>query len=448
MNKGRAVLILKNEGAMGVVASAARISTQMGTALEIYSGSGDRERDLKLVKKVLASGHKSVTEHQTFSIAFDDVSVLTEQFVIEFRLASFTVKSRRYVDFSDAGYVIPADMSDAVQRIYCDRCSYLFEVYVRLLDMGIPKEDARFVLPYGFRSNFYVTLNARELMAMIIAMLHGRGREYPELVSLGKQLYAQFDEIYPGVLESEMVKAPSEIIEDSDGPILAGEPREAAIHIISAPQHPVAALDAAMRFSGRFTGFDAENMRSLMQDARPRELEILNYCFRIDDVSLACVTHFTRHRMLTLLLRHELSALTEGNYVLPESVKANPEALETYQKAFEAQSEAAARVREAGASADQLAYFAMAGHTTSMMIGINGRELLHFMKLRSCSRAQWEIRGIARAMIELVNETDARSVFGGFGPTCAVTGHCPEGKMCCGHPVTIENGIWRRKGEQ
>ena len=76
------------------------------------------------------------------------------------------------------------------------------------------------------------------------------------------------------------------------------------------------------------------------------------------------------------------------------------------------------------------------------MLGMNGRELLHFIKLRSCSRAQWEIRGIARAMIELVNETDARPIFQGFGPTCAVTGQCPEGKMCCGHPVKIENGIW------
>ena len=444
MNKGSAKLILKNENAMRVVASAARISTQQGTALEIYDKSGDRERDLQLLKKVLASGHKSVIEHQTFSIAFNDVSVLVEQFVIEFRLASFTVKSRRYVDFSSAGYVIPDNMNDTVLDVYRNRCASLFAAYERLLALDIPKEDARFVLPYGFRSNFFVTLNARELMAMVIAMLRGRGRVYPELAHLGQQLYAQFDELYPGVLQGEMDRAADEIPEDSDGPILAGEAREASIRIISAPEHPVAALDAAMRFSGRFAGFDAESMRALMRDARPRELEILNYCFRIDDVSLACVTHFTRHRMLTLLLRHEISALAEGNYVLPESVKANPEALTLYQQAFEAQSEAAERVREAGASLDQLAYFAMAGHTTSMMIGINGRELLHFMKLRSCSRAQWEIRGIARAMIELVNETEARPIFADFGPTCAVTGRCPEGKMCCGHPVTIENGIWRR----
>ena len=35
-------------------------------------------------------------------MAFENVSVFCEQFIIEFRLASFTVKSRRYVDFADA----------------------------------------------------------------------------------------------------------------------------------------------------------------------------------------------------------------------------------------------------------------------------------------------------------------------------------------------------------
>ena len=87
----------------------------------------------------------------------------------------------------------------------------------------------------------------------------------------------------------------------------------------------------------------------------------------------------------------------------------------------------------------------MAGHTTSILISMNARELLHFAKLRCCARAQWEIRGIARAMIELLNETDAQPIFCAYGPTCAVTGRCPEGKMSCGHPVRIENGSWKRK---
>ena len=445
MNYGTARILQKNEAALRTVASSARISTQQGTALEIYEKSGDREKDLKLVNKVLASGHKSVIEHQTLSVAFDNVSVLVEQFVIEFRLASFTVKSRRYVDFSDAGYVVPEGMNPEVETLYRGRTEALFALYEQLLQLEIPKEDARFVLPYGFRSNFFATMNARELMHMVIAMLKGQGSAFPELRALGLQLKEQFDEMYPSVLDAELKHAPECLEEGEAGPILAGSAREPEVRIISAPANPVEVLGTAMRFGRRFSGFDAENMRRLLLDARPRELEVLSYSFRIDNVSLACVTHFTRHRMLSLMLRHELSALAEGNYVLPERISGNPEALRLYCGAFEAQTAAAARAQELGADDSQLSYFAMAGHTTSILITMNARELLHFAKLRCCARAQWEIRGIARAMIELLNETDAQPIFCAYGPTCAVTGRCPEGKMSCGHPVRIENGTWSRK---
>lgn len=445
MNYGTARILQKNEAALRTVASSARISTQQGTALEIYEKSGDREKDLKLVNKVLASGHKSVIEHQTLSVAFDNVSVLVEQFVIEFRLASFTVKSRRYVDFSDAGYVVPEGMNPEVETLYRGRTEALFALYEQLLQLEIPKEDARFVLPYGFRSNFFATMNARELMHMVIAMLKGQGSAFPELRALGLQLKEQFDEMYPSVLDAELKHAPECLEEGEAGPILAGSAREPEVRIISAPANPVEVLGTAMRFGRRFSGFDAENMRRLLLDARPRELEVLSYSFRIDNVSLACVTHFTRHRMLSLMLRHELSTLEEGNYVLPERISANPEALRLYCSAFEAQTVAAARAQKLGADESQLSYFAMAGHTTSILITMNARELLHFAKLRCCARAQWEIRGIARAMIELLNETDAQPIFCGYGPTCAVTGRCPEGKMSCGHPVRIENGSWSRK---
>ena len=445
MTYGTASILQRNEAALRTVASSARISTQQGTALEIYEKSGDRQKDLNLVNKVLASGHKSVIEHQTLSIAFDNVSVLVEQFVIEFRLASFTVKSRRYVDFSDAGYVVPEGMNPEVETLYRGRTEALFALYEQLLQLEIPKEDARFVLPYGFRSNFFATMNARELMHMVIAMLKGQGSAFPELRALGLQLKEQFDEMYPSVLDAELKHAPECLEEGEAGPILAGSAREPEVRIISAPANPVEVLGTAMRFGRRFSGFDAENMRRLLLDARPRELEVLSYSFRIDNVSLACVTHFTRHRMLSLMLRHELSTLEEGNYVLPERISANPEALRLYCSAFEAQTVAAARAQKLGADESQLSYFAMAGHTTSILITMNARELLHFAKLRCCARAQWEIRGIARAMIELLNETDAQPIFCAYGPTCAVTGRCPEGKMSCGHPVRIENGTWSRK---
>lgn len=451
MKQSSVKMLNANRDAVSIAASAARMSTQQGTALEIYKKSGNSERDINLIRKVLSSGHKSVIEHQTVSVAFNDVSVFVEQFVIEFRLASFTVKSRRYVDFSGAGYVVPDALSEAQEQAYCAQMDQLFRVYTALLERGIPKEDARFLFPYALRSNFFMTINARELIQMICSMLVGRGARFSELRRLGEQLKEQFDSLYPGVLDAELLQFRGPMMDLRATEIAKGCEQQGHAALIGSPENPELLLETAMAFSGRFADHDGrffcpENMRLLLNDSRARELEMLNYSFRISNISLACLTHFTRHRMQSPLIQDVVRALCGGNYVVPESIRSDPEALKVYRQAFAEQAEAARAAAQDGVSAEVLAYYAMSGHVTDIILTINARSLLHFAKLRTCARAQWEIRGVARQMLVCVNEISP-DIFSGYGPSCAVTGRCPEGKMSCGHPVYIENGVWKTHKE-
>lgn len=194
-----------------------------------------------------------------------------------------------------------------------------------------------------------------------------------------------------------------------------------------------------MNFSDRFTGngITDVSLHELLTDARPRELELLNYVFRIKNISLACLTHFARHRIQSPLIPNVLRALSSGNYVLPESVRAIPEAEVLYRKTFAEQTEAAAYAASAGISAEDLIYYALSGHELDIILAMNSREILHFMKLRTCNRAQWEIRGVAWRMLELLRE-QTPEIFKAYGPSCAL-GKCPEGKMSCGKPV---KGCW------
>ena len=139
LDNSRAIIVVKNTEALRVAAASARISTQQGTAIEIFEKSLGDEKDLRLIDKVLSSGHKSVVEHQTFGIAFNDVSVLVEQFVIESRLASFTVKSRRYVDFTGAGFVVPEKLDDGQRALYESAMCARFDDYDKLMALGVPK---------------------------------------------------------------------------------------------------------------------------------------------------------------------------------------------------------------------------------------------------------------------------------------------------------------------
>lgn len=444
MYEGQARIIVENRESARVAASAARISTTRGSAIELFIAERDADKDLRLIKKVLASGHKSLMEHQNYTIAFDGVSVLVEQFIIEHRLAAYTVKSRRYVDYSGAGYVVPEELEGDSLAAYRSGMDKLFQIYEELSALGVPKEDARFVLPYAFRSNFYMTANARELMRLIEEMRGGRGAFREEIRALGRRLAEQFERLYPGLLSAE-AKAfkpcrPSPIPET----LARGAPAAGRGELISATREPAAAIENAMAFSGRFARENGEylterNLLALISDSRPRELEFVAATFMIKDISLACLTHFTRHRMQSLLAPDVTSALSRGDYVMPESVSQNPRAREIYESAFESDYALAHALR--GALRPQsMAYLALSGHVIDITLSMNARELLHFMKLRTCARAQWEIRGVARDMLEKLREY-CDKIFWAYGPSCMVDGRCPEGKLSCGKPQSRGGSI-------
>ena len=434
MNQSKAIIVVENRDALRVAASSARISTQQGTAMEIFENSRGDERDLKLIGKVLSSGHKSVIEHQNFSIAFNNVSVLVEQFVIEARLASYTVKSRRYVDFAGAGYVVPDGLTGARREAYDAAMQSRFADYQALMDLGVPKEDARFVLPYCLRSNFFMTVNARELIALVCAMLRGRGAGFPEIESLGAQLKEQFDVIYPGVIDAELKHVKPYAPMPLPAAIEAPEEGKGGAELVSTPSDASGLLDIALGFAGRVPEKQerSDRIRELLMDARPRELELLNYVFRVKNISLACLTHFARHRIQSPVIPQVATALAGGRYVMPESVQAISEAAAIYRHAFEDQAAKATQAMGRGMSPQDIGYFAMSGHQLDILLGMNARELMHFMRLRTCSRAQWEIRGVAGRMLELLRE-DQPELFGMYGASCRF-GPCPEGKMSCGRP--------------
>ena len=202
MRKGRVAILTQTEHGVHMNASCGRISTTQGGAIEIFAKNTADEADRKLIHKVALSGHMAALEHHTMTLAFDGASVFVEQFMIEHRLASYMVKSRRYVDFSGAGFVVP-DGAGEDWRVHMES---FFADYARLLELGIPKEDARFVLPYAFRGHFYMTANVRTLLRLAAEMTRGRGAVYPEISYLGDMLKEQLDALYPGLVERERVE--------------------------------------------------------------------------------------------------------------------------------------------------------------------------------------------------------------------------------------------------
>ena len=111
-----AFILSETKNGERIVSCGGRISTRPGSAVELYKKATDKQKNLNLISKVVASGHKTVLEHHYFNIAFNNVSIFVEQFLIEFRLSAFTIKSGRYVNCSEAGFNLPDEFS---VFIYC-----------------------------------------------------------------------------------------------------------------------------------------------------------------------------------------------------------------------------------------------------------------------------------------------------------------------------------------
>ena len=425
----RAEIISFNTDNDAVCAASARISTTEGNSAEIFLKSQNNEKNSGLIRKVLASGHRSVIEHAVFTIALTNVSVYVEQFFIESRLASFTVKSRRYVDFSNTGYYTPK-LSEKSAAVYREYMNEAFSAYGRLLELDIPKEDARFLLPYSFFSNFFCTMNARELITLINSIRNGRGKHIEELQNIAEQLIGQLRGIFPCISEEFFSREDGEFVGEtavSEKMTLLCESETGKVELVNAPKEPEKILEIALKAAGE----SAKTPKELLSERRPRALEQLGYSFLIKDVTLAGITHIVRHRMQSVIVPPIETAPPQRRVVLPKTVEQNPKAREIYEKTLAKCNELLAQALNNDELRRNIQYFALSGNLLDVMTTMNARELLLFIRLRACSRAQWEVRGISERMLALLR-SDFPELFGLFGPSCYVLGSCPEGRMCCG----------------
>lgn len=449
MAKSGVYIIGCSDQGEAICAASGRISTQQGTALEIFERSHDEEKNKNLISKVTKSGHASTVEHIFFNLAFENVSVVVEQFMIEFRLASFTVKSRRYVDFADSGYFVPEFSDEKIKETYKNHMNSMFSLYSTLCEAGIPKEDARFVLPYCFYSNFFCSLGGRELLNVIRAMIYGRGKKIPEIYNLGLSLLEQCREKAPGIflefeerncsfddspvlpeieeIESDLPSEAVEILAYTPNP----EKKVAVSALIEKGNYSTAAIEKALEDKETLS----QVVNSVVNSGRPRALESATFTIRFNDVSLSSITHFARHRMQSICIP-SLSTAKRDNYIIPASVRENEELLNLYVDAFERNNKLYNELKENDISESDLVYVLLSGNVLDIVTTMNARELKLFLRLRTCTRAQWEIRELATELLFKLRKISP-VLFATYGPSCVCDKRCPEGRMSCGRMIEM-----------
>ena len=148
------------------VATAARLCYAPVGAKELME-TMPPERVQSVLSTIMKSWHFSTLEHVSYTFAVDGVSrALTHQ-LVRHRLASFNQQSQRYVKFTEGVETVKPDTvsrDEEANRIFDEAINAVLEGYQKLLDAGIPAEDARYLLPNAAETKIVITMNIRELL--------------------------------------------------------------------------------------------------------------------------------------------------------------------------------------------------------------------------------------------------------------------------------------------
>ncbi len=164
--------------------------------------------------------------------------------------------------------------------------------------------------------------------------------------------------------------------------------------------------------------------------------EHVSFTFAIFGVSRALSHQLVRHRIASYSQRSQ-RYIDEASFgvVLPPTVEADPAAKDEFERVIAEIRKGYQRLTALGIPKEDARYLLPNACQTHLIMTMNARSLLHFLALRCCRRAQWEIRELAwkaRAEARKV----APLLFRAAGPSCLVRGQCAEGTMTCGRPYT------------
>ena len=172
-------------------------------------------------------------------------------------------------------------------------------------------------------------------------------------------------------------------------------------------------------------------------------LEHASFTFGVEGVSRVLLAQLTRHCLASFSVQSQRYVSYEQGfgYIVPPKIAAlGQDAAEEYARQMDQMHQWYCQWQErlgaAGESSNEDARFVLPGACeTRLMMTMNVRELRHFLSLRMCSRAQWEIRALATEMHRLCMEV-APALFADAGPGC-LRGACPEGAKSCGRAAEI-----------
>lgn len=164
------------------------------------------ESSKKFIKRIIASGHESVLEHEKITVKFICDRGISHE-IVRHRIASYSQESTRYCNYSQDKFgneltlIRPFFWKEDEKKyeIWCDVMKKIEDSYNELISLGAKPEEARSILPNSLKTEIVVTMNIRELRHFL--KLRTSKNAHPQMREVANKLLKYVKETLPVFFE-------------------------------------------------------------------------------------------------------------------------------------------------------------------------------------------------------------------------------------------------------
>lgn len=153
------------------------------------------------LEAIIKSGHLSIIEHNVFVFYVSGISRVTSHQLVRKRIASFSQQSQRYVNAENFEYIIPDEINrSSFGEKYKEIVNQTHELYQEMVSNGIPKEDARYILPNATSTQLIVSMNGHSLIDLLVRRICQRSQW--EIQELAERMLEEVKKVAPAIFKN------------------------------------------------------------------------------------------------------------------------------------------------------------------------------------------------------------------------------------------------------
>lgn len=430
---------LLQEGDLALLGSLAVPSNEEGVSL-----AHAREKARQFHEKwVVGYGHASVAEHGVVHVALEDVSLLASKAIEDARLASFTEKSTRYVQFDPNRYYRPRAVMgsrhadryvktvNALMSAYQDLQPVLAERLKALYPPELSQKPRayeaalkakacdvlRYLLPASTLTNIGLTANGRTAEHLITKLLSD---PLEECRDIGTEMKQECLQVLPTLVKYAAANPYRAQTHDgldalTDSHFRDVEPRparsvslvrydaDAELELVAAILYPYTRA-SLLQLREQVRAFTPEQRAKVLEEGLKRRgpfdnplraLEHVSYTFDLL-VDFGAWRDIQRHRMATLQTQ---PVTVEHGYEVPEELEALDLA-EPFEQLMDRASECYRSM--VGSLPYEASYCVPLAFRRRSVFTWNLREVIHFIELRSAPQGHRSYRRVAQEVYRQV----------------------------------------------